>query len=333
MSKIKYIFKRLKGLQWKQFWKMACKISKQEHKFVFFICIDMVLSAFLFGAGYMDYFEFEFYLLSYSERKTFLTAALNNKIIAKYNDKSKFYLFSDKVEFNHCFKKFIHRDFLDLESASFKQFSKFVASHARFIAKVKDSCGGKGIKIYSVEPDTDLQELYHLLKMNKQYLLEELICQDEEMNKLYSGSINSLRMITFVTDAGDVVLLNTVLRIGNGGEVDNFSSGGMYTFVDLDGKVLIPAIDEAGKVYKKHPITKTEFVGFSIPKFQEAVSYVKKLALVNPSVRYVGWDIAITKDGIDVIEGNEYSGVFQMKPSLSHQKKGLLPLYREYMDI
>ena len=52
-----------------------------------------------------------------------------------------------------------------------------------------------------------------------------------------------------------------------------------------------------------------------------------------PTVRYVGWDIAITKKGLVVLEGNQYPGVFQPKPSISGKKEGILPEYRKYMDI
>ena len=43
--------------------------------------------------------------------------------------------------------------------------------------------------------------------------------------------------------------------------------------------------------------------------------------------------IAIGENGPVLIEGNEYSGVFQMKPSLSGKKEGLLKKYRAHMDI
>ena len=66
----------------------------------------------------------------------------------------------------------------------------------------------------------------------EQFLLEEVIIQNKELSKLYSGSVNTLRVITFLDNTGTTRILNTILRIGNNGNVDNFSSGGMYTFVN-----------------------------------------------------------------------------------------------------
>ena len=45
------------------------------------------------------------------------------------------------------------------------------------------------------------------------------------------------------------------------------------------------------------------------------------------------WDIVITEKSILVIEGNEYPGIFQVKPSISGIKKGDLPKYKKYMKL
>lgn len=332
MNKVKYIFKRVFHVQWKNMYLIAKQISSKTRKPTFFILSDMFLCVFRYGAGYMDYFEFEFFLLNKDERKTFLTATINNKIIAKYNDRNYFETFSNKIKFNQVFKKYLNHDYINLEENSFSKFKNFCKNKKFIVGKVVDECGGKGIDVYSLN-DYSLDELYKILLTKKQYLVEEKILQHDGMNRLYNGSINTLRIISFVTDDGEAVILNTVLRIGNGGSVDNFSSGGMYTFVSDEGKILIPAIDEMGSVYNEHPLTHTKLVGYEIPLFDEVIDFVKEISLVVPSMRYVGWDIAIGKDGPILIEGNEYSGVFQMKPSLSSTKVGLLPKYREFMDI
>ena len=44
----------------------------------------------------------------------------------------------------------------------------------------------------------------------------------------------------------------------------------------MEGKILIPAIDEDGKIYKKHPISKEDIVGFQVPNFDEVIKYVKR---------------------------------------------------------
>ena len=66
---------------------------------------------------------------------------------------------------------------------------------------------------------------------------------------------------------------------------------------------------------------------------REAVELVKKAAEVVPQVGYVGWDVGISENGPVIIEGNSFPGVFQKRASLSKDKTGIIPKYRQYMDI
>ena len=107
----------------------------------------------------------------------------------------------------------------------------------------------------------------------------------------------------------------------------------MYTFVDNNGVVLAPAIDQDDNYFEKHPLTNEKIVGFKVPLFNEAVELVRKAALIVPDMAYVGWDVAIGEDKPILVEGNWFPGVFQMKPSFKENKDGILTLYKKYMDI
>jgi hypothetical protein len=74
-------------------------------------------------------------------------------------------------------------------------------------------------------------------------------------------------------------------------------------------------------------------VGFRVPYFREAVALVNQVSPVVPQVPYIGWDVAITPQGPILIEGNPNSGVYQLKPSLSGVRTGLLPVYRAAMQF
>ena len=49
---------------------------------------------------------------------------------------------------------------------------------------------------------------------------------------------------------------------------------------------------------------------------QEACDFVCKAAKQIPEIQYIGWDVAITKEGPAIIEGNSFPGVFQILPKL-----------------
>lgn len=328
MHKIIYLFKRIIGLDYKNMFKIAKKISKKTKKFRLFIVIDMIKCGFTYQAGYYDYQEFEFYLLNKRQRKTYLTRGINNEIVRKYNNKEVAKKFDDKGEFNKIFKDFLHRDYLVLDS--FEEFKKFIKNKKEIIVKPIDGEGGNGVEKITITDD--YKGLYDKLIQNNQRLIEEVIVQHKEMNKIYAKSVNTLRMFTFVKD-GKSYFLQGILKFGNGGSVDNFSSGGMYTFVNDDGIVIAPAIDKEDNYFEIHPLTKEKIVGFKVPMFKEAVELVKEAALVLPEVGYVGWDVAISENGPVIVEGNWFPGVFQIKPSFNESKEGILPKYRKYMDI
>ncbi len=332
MKKIKFVFRKIRGFQYKNFFSIINEIHKKTKKSRIFIFFDIIRTVIKYGNGYMDYFEFEFYLLNDEERKTYITAYINNNIVKKYNDKEEMEKFDDKIIFNNMYKQYLKRDYIDLNTSSVNEFKNFLKKHNKIICKIPNGTGGKGIQVISIDNNTNIDELYNNLKNDNLILVEEYLIQHKEMNKLYDKSVNTLRIITFLDDNG-VHILKTILKIGNGGHVDNFSSGGMYTFVDDDGVVFVPAIDEKGNIFENHPISKTKIVGFKIPMFKEVKELIQEVGKVNNKVRYIGWDIAISQNGPVLIEGNPFSGIFQVKPSISGIKTGDLPNFKKYMDI
>ena len=331
MRRVIYLIKRIIHLDYKNMFRIAKKISKKTHKNRLSIVIDMVKCGLKYQAGYYDYQEFEFYLLDDKQRRTFLTRGINNEIIRKYNNKEKSVLFDDKIKFNELFKDFLKRDYIYLNGENKEEFKKFIGTEKEVIAKPVDGEGGHGVEKIVVTKDT-ASEIYDKLVSNNQKLVEELIIQHEEMSKVYDKSVNTLRMFTFVKD-GEAHFLQAVLKFGNGSVCDNFSSGGMYTFVNDDGVVVAPAIDQADNYFEVHPLTNEKIIGFQVPLFDMAVELVKEAALVVPDMAYVGWDVAIGEKGAVLVEGNWFPGVFQMKPSFTKDKQGILPKYKKYMDI
>ena len=332
MKKIKFLLKAIIHMDYKNMFKVAKKVSKKAKKPFIVIFIDIIYCGFKYQAGYYDYQEFEFYLLNKEQRKTYLTRGINNSLVNKYNNKEYWYILQDKIEFNKRFNKYLKRDWLDLRESSLEEFIKFCSNKEYIIAKELDNCGGKGID--KIKVDKNIKEIYDKLKDNKQYLVEELIVQNSKVSKLYSGSVNTLRLFTFF-DGKETYVINTIFKIGNNGFVDNFSSGGMYTFVDNKGKIIVPAIDQDDNKIEIHPTTKEKILGFEIPNYDKACDMVKEAAKLIPEVQYIGWDVSILENDVCLVEGNEFPGVFQIKPSFDNKKDhvGLIPEYKKYMDF
>lgn len=332
MEKIKYLFKRILKLDYSNMIKIAKAVSKKTNKNLLFILFDMTKCGLKYQAGYYDYQEFEFYNLNKEQRETYLTRGKNNEIIKKFNDKSKFYIFDNKEEMYKIYNKFLKRQWMVLNENNYNDFLDFFKQNKVIIVKPIDGEGGKGIEKYKYINDEESKIVYSSLLFKKQLLVEQCIKQHPDMNKLYNKSVNTLRMFTFYKD-GQAYFLQAILKVGNGGVVDNFSSGGMYTYVDDEGTVYAEAIDQMDNKYYKHPISNETIVGFKVPMFKEAVSMVKEAAKVVPEMGYIGWDVAISEDGPVLVEGNCYPGVFQVKPSLVEKKEGIIPKYNKVMQI
>ncbi len=322
-----YYLERLFEVDYKKMFLTIGKIAKRSGKPYLFILFDVLICSIKYGAGYMDYFQFFFENLSSSQRATYITRTVNNRYYKALNDSSYYHYFNNKHEFLSTFNKYIKRDYL-LLSDNYDEFLSFVSKHQEFIVKPDNGLCGIGVELID-SSKYDLKALYKKLVDNKQNLLEERIVQDERMSKLYPCAINTLRVVT-INKNGKVSVPFVCLRIGTGGRnVDNFHAGGCFSPVDDDGIIRKKAIDKENRVYEIQPDTKVSIVGFEVPMFNEVIKQCKEMATVIPEVGYIGWDMAISEKGIDVVEGNQLPGydVYQSYPHLDKNMCGLKPKF------
>ena len=331
MPSISYLFKRLMNMNYKNFFDRVNTVSKKANKSKFCTFCDMVWCGMRYGAGYVDYDVIGFYKLNTAQRKTMLTRGINNKFVKRLNEKEYWHIFDNKNEFNQTFSKFINRDWIYPISEREAETLEFFKKHNVIFAKPNNGQCGKGIEKINVS-EWKVEELYNHLIDNKLELLEEPIKQHEDMNKLNPSSVNTTRMVTVMNENGDVTILATFSRIGNGKVVDNFNSGGMTAKVDRDTGVIIEeAVNKLGEVYEKHPISQTTIKGFQIPCWKEAREMVIEAAKLSPHVRYVGWDVAITVDGPTLVEGNQFPGhdIYQVAEKMEEGQLGVLPEFEK----
>lgn len=321
------LMKLIRGMNTKRMLEMAKKVAKDAHKPSPFILCDMVWCGFRYRAGYIDYDLFEFWDLNGAQRSTVLTRGKNDQYVAALNDKKEWNTFDVKPEFLARFAPFIGRKWLDLTKATAKEFEDFGESLGSFIVKPLDACHGDGVEKIDAASVDDWSKLFETLKANGQILCEEIIKQHKDLNAIWPGSVNTIRMVTILKDDKAHVIA-AYLRVGNGPRpVDNFNNGGMVTPVDVNtGIIKCAARDKAGVLYEQHPVTGTAFAGTQIPMWQEILDLLDKVTLVVPSIRYVGWDIAVTPKGPVVVEGNQYPGhdIYGL-PGQNPEKIGILP--------
>ncbi len=298
--------------------------------------IDMIICAVTANIGYLDYHVFGFAKVKGAKRKTFMTMNENLSLVRQVNNPEDYKLFDNKVLFFEHFGEFTGRGFLNLEGKTAADLEGFCRGKDVVFAKQTETFGGQGITREPLSDETDFGELFARLTENKQYLIEDAIVQHPKMNELYSGSVNTLRMVTLVDNDNVPHFMYALIRMGQkGAKVDNISSGGMYAPVNADGIITHAAFcDKEGICHDIHPTSGTRLIGFEIPYFAEAVELVKKAALVVPGMRYVGWDIAITEKGPILVEGNNFPS-YDMVQNYRHRDgdEGIKAKFEEVMKI
>lgn len=326
--RVRYLIARARALDTENLTRLAGRIADSSGRAKPVILADMLWSSVRHETGFQDYYDWDFHTLSRRERRTFMTHPKSNHLAQKLNAVEHRPTFADKSRFNARFAAHLGREWLDLRTATAEELSSFLARHDRVMAKVADSLGGDGIQAFASADIRD-QEAWRAERLAaRQVLLEEFLTQHPVMASLNPSSVNTLRIISYLDPSGRVHVLARTLKMGNGGDVDNFSDGGMYTMLDEQGVAHHPAFDGDGRIFSVHPLSGTSIVGFQVPLWSEVGELVERLAREVPEIPYVGWDIAITPSGPAVIEGNYNTGVFQLKPSVTGVREGLLPVYR-----
>jgi hypothetical protein len=182
----------------------------------------------------------------------------------------------------------------------------------------------------NIDDYKDFDEMYRELLQEDSWLLEEVLKQHPDNEKVYPYAMNCLRIITVVDKQRVPHVIFATQKFGlNGRVVDNYGFG---TRVDLEtGKICSPGVSGDGSmaiIYDEHPMTHYKLMGHQVPMFKEACELAKSAALVVPQVRYVGWDIGITPDGPAIVEGNNYCAHdFWQLPAQTPEKTGILPVF------
>lgn len=329
MNKIKYLIQRIFSMNYRQMFAKIREVHEKSGKSRLVIFFDMICCGFKYQAGYMDYWLFEMYDLNREQRKTVVTRGINNAFIKRFNDPKFMPEIENKRRFALNFSEFMHRDWLDMSTASFDELCAFAAKHPVFMAKPVDGMCGKGIEKINASEYGD--GLYEHLKSGD-FILEECVVQHEKLMELHPCSVNTCRVIT-LTQNGTTAVVAAYLRIGNGKYVDNFNSGGMVVPIEEDrGEIIYPALDKTEKLYTVHPLTGTPIRGFKIPMWDEVTELVKKAGKIVPQVGLVGWDVCVTDNGPLLIEGNDFPGhdIYQLPP---HRTNGIgvLPKFERAM--
>lgn len=282
-----------------------------------------------------EYFLFDFPGKDDDYRKTFLTDKVRLRLLIKHVGERKFVEdLCDKYNFYRQTSQFFKRQVIVVggkKGCSFSEFCDFVCRYKRVFVKPLSDSYGKGAHILKIDSeDTNtLKNLYHKYSI-KDWIFEECIIQSKEMSEWNPSSVNTVRLPCFLIN-GKFNVLNPFFRTGREGAViDNAGGGGIFACIDeKTGQLITNGIDENNIVYKRHPNSGKEYLGWQIPQWEELLKVAEKLFVqCLPNHKYIGFDFALTDNGWVLIEGNWGQFVGQYA-----SKIGIADSFKKYMDI
>ena len=290
------------------------------------------------GCLLKEFYSYRFFEIDKALQDQLFLICHSSLISKKYDtDKDLVNTVFNKEKTNMFFSDIMRRKWCVNHEVSQKEFETLFSGCDKVIYKPVVGNRGKGVETIIV--GDNISETYDKIVALPRGIVEQYIVQHPEMNRLAQNSVNTLRIVTISSNGEPVcgdndVIVYVSVRVGNGmASVDNFHSGGMAAVVDSDtGIVVTMAADFEGNAYDIHPVSKTKFKGFSIPKFDEAKGFVINACRQKKISGYLGWDVAITENGIELIEVNTMPGVVLLTAPYRQEYLGMKSKMEKYFS-
>ncbi|MCS3050344.1 hypothetical protein NXV05_10445 [Parabacteroides johnsonii] len=334
LKRIMYFCYYLKKLNRPLFKKFLKYIQEQTGRSKMSIYWDIFKHSMKYNTSILEYFQFHFYEIPEAEKDTWAGTGYMYEYQKKMNPPKYRALLEDKTVFDKDYKKFIIHDVESLEDlkADIKKAEEVLANKSgKIVFKIKDGGCGKRVLVKECKEFTP-QSMIDFMAKEEYDLVEAFIVQHPIINEIAPTAVNTCRIITQLDKNDNVVILGCRLRVSVSGYVDNLAAGNIAVPIDTETGV-INGVGVYSDITKSdteiHPVTKKPLVGVQIPYWKEAIAMAKEAAQVNTVNRAVGWDIAITTEGPDLIEGNrEWCKLLFQLPA----KQGLKPLLNKYLN-
>lgn len=211
--------------------------------------------------------------------------------------KSMYSRFFPADVFPECYFHNIEGQFFDaalnpLEGTALPHFEAF--EYPVVLKPNTGSSGGKGVSF----PKTP-EELRSAIEGRINFVVQRRIRQDAFFESFNAYGLNTLRVYTYKSVLDDEVhVLNTALRLGKGGSLDNETAGGIVCFIRPGGRLNEFAVDRYGEKFERHPDSQLAFGPSQVvPKFEQMVDLTRTLHRLLPAIRLAGWDMCLDHEG------------------------------------
>ncbi|HOZ76800.1 MAG TPA: sugar-transfer associated ATP-grasp domain-containing protein [Ferruginibacter sp.] len=309
IKKFLYLGYYIREMDKKKFRLFLSKAKEESGKSSFNIISDMIGCLFRYNISLLEYFQFRFYKLNSEERNLYAGTGYMYEYQLKMNPKAARPVLENKINFLSVNKEFVrhsHASLTELEANETLAQSLIDNPSGKLVFKHSFGQCGNGVEVVETNGLTSAAIIDRLKKTGNDYV-EEFVVQHPVLMQLSPSGLNTVRIVTQINANDEVDIIAARLRITINSAVDNLAAGNMAAPIDIaTGNINGPGVfsDITKEDLQEHPVTHTKLIGFSIPFWNETLEMIKKAAWKNRANRSVGWDVAITNQGPELIEGN-----------------------------
>ena len=180
-----------------------------------------------------------------------------------------------------------------------KRVKAYLEKHDGAVIKpIRDSYGGDRVALLTKENFTEIP-------YERDFIIQERIINQGDLRALNPGSLNTMRVITYICDQ-QYWCAPVTLRMGLGEcLVDNGTAGGICVGVKETGELCPQAFTMPGEKYAVHPNTKVKFEGYRIQNVDKVVAAAIECHKRTPHMIMASWDFTINHEGLPtLIEAN-----------------------------
>lgn len=308
LSRIAYLFYYIKKLDKDKFNLFVNYAKTKTGKMKILLIFDAITCVFTYNISILEYFQFRFFSKNRNERKKWAGTGFLYEYQLKMNPKRSRMILEDKIKFLNHFNPFIIRRYADLQTlkSNYGLLQNLLTNNTGKLV-LKGSLGQVGAEVEVIScTKYSLRTLIDYMTQKKYNLLEEYVEQHPALMALSPSGLNTVRVFTQLHEE-HVDILGARLRVSVNSTIDNMAAGNLAAPINIEtGVVNGPGVysDITKEDRTTHPITGKIIDGFIVPLWDKAIELAQRAALHTPENRSVGWDIAITEQGPELIEGN-----------------------------
>lgn len=281
---------------------------------------DLIAFTFWYGFSPVDYYEMRIYAMDLREKVPLFISHYETKILSIFTNGSHVDEVKDKSAFTAVCKT-ANLPIVD-------DIGEIVEDQAEAMPKkdlfLKPSSGhkGKGIERWDYDNTTsswsfdgdvlcedELRAHIKCLSSNQSYIVQYAQKNNSSIAQLSPGGLITFRVTTIYGNQDEPIVIGAFMTCPTNDAVTNHEVyGGMLARIDLQTACVGPGFSEVPKMLRhdQHPATGAQVTGIRLNCLDEVLTLAKQTHAHFPGVFSVGWDIAFTETGVQLLEGNTF---------------------------